>query len=239
MNKKFISLALTFAAGLAVGHAQIARVSTPEPILRGQESAMYNPVLSNDGRTILFSDVDHTNLRSYDIEAGVVSPVKASAIEAMTAQFDKAGNVRFTSPVVEAKGSTIVINGKTYSPVPSHAGYTWESVSPDGTKVMFFAAGVGIIITDLNGNIIARPGNYEAPVWFGNDYIVAQNATDDGHQYHSSQIVLLNLDGSKIQALTKPESMTFSPAASAEAGKVVYSTIDGRLYQMNLEIINE
>ncbi len=239
MNKKTISVVLAAVAGLAAGHAQIARVSTPEPILKGQESAMYNPVLSNDGSTVLFSDVDHTNLRAYDMEAGVVTPVKATSNEAMTAQFDKNGKVTFSSPVVEAKGSTIIINGKSYSPVPSFAGYTWESVSPDGKKVMFFAAGVGIIVTDLNGNILARPGNYEAPVWFGNDYIVAQNSTDDGHQYHSSQIVLLSVDGSKTQALTKPESMTFSPAASAEAGKVVYSTIDGRLYQINLEIINE
>ena len=239
MNKKTLTLALAAVAGIAAGHAQIARVSTPEPILKGQESEMYNPVMSKDGSTLLFSDVDHTNLRSYDLQAGVVSAVKATSKEAMTAQFDKAGKVVFSSPVVEAKGSTIIINGKSYSPVPSYAGYTWESVSPDGKKVMFFAAGVGIIVTDLNGNIIARPGKYEAPVWFGNNHIVAQNATDDGHQYHSSQIVLLNLDGSEVQELTKPESMTFSPAASAEAGKVVYSTIDGRLYQVNIELINK
>lgn len=239
MKRKALTLALIAAASVTL-HAEIARVSTPEPILRGQESDMYFPVLSNDGRTLLFSGVDHQNLRAFDMEAGSVSAIKATANEAFNARFDADGKITYQpSPIVEAKGSTIVINGKSYSPVASHAGYTWESVSPDGTKVMFFAAGVGIIITDLNGNIIARPGNYEAPVWYGNNHIVAQNATDDGHQYHSSQIVMLTLDGSERQDLTRPESMTFSPAASAEAGKVVYSTIDGRLYQVNVQLINE
>lgn len=237
MNKKTITLALAAVAVCAATHAQIARVSTPEPILKGQESAMYNPVLSNDGSTLLFSDVDYSNLRSYDMEAGVVKSVKATAEEAMNAQFDKKGEITYASPVVSTKGSSIIINGKSYSPVDCYAGYLWESVSPDGTKVMFVAAGVGVIITDLKGNIIARPGNYEAPVWYGNDHIVVQKATDDGHQYQSSQILLLNLDGTESQALTKPESMTFTPAASAEAGKIVYSTIDGRLYQINVELI--
>ena len=101
---------------------------------------------------------------------------------------------------------------------------------------MFFAAGFGIVITDLNGNILSTPGNFEAPVWYGNDHIVAMNATNDGHNYRSSQIVLLSADGTQFQALTKPESMTMNPTASFDAGKIVYATIDGRLYQMNIKL---
>ena len=84
--------------------------------------------------------------------------------------------------------------------------------------------------------MIARPGNYESPAWFGNDHLVVQNATDDGHQLHSSQILLLSLDGSEKQELTKPESMTMTPTASIKANKVVYSTITGRLYEMDVKL---
>jgi hypothetical protein len=73
-------------------------------------------------------------------------------------------------------------------------------------------------------------------VWFGDNHIVAMNATNDGHNYRSSQIVLMSVDGSQFQELTKPESMTMNPTASFVAGKIVYATIDGRLYQMNLKL---
>ena len=63
-------------------------------------------------------------------------------------------------------------------------------------------------------------------------------ATDDGHQYSSSQIVMLKADGSEIQEITRPESMTMFPTASFEAGKIVYNTIDGRLFEMSVNLIN-
>lgn len=145
-----------------------------------------------------------------------------------------------TATRVRTEGATLIIakNGveKTYTPIERSAGYIWSSLSPDGSKVMFFAAGYGIVITDLEGKVLATPGNYEDPVWFGNDHIVAMNATNDGYNYHSSQIILLSVDGSQKQELTKPESMTMNPTASFEAGKIVYATIDGRLYQMNLKL---
>lgn len=141
---------------------------------------------------------------------------------------------------VRTEGTQLFIakNGveKAYTPVEGSAGYIWSSLSPDGTKVMFFAAGHGIVITDLNGKVLANPGNYETPVWYGNNHIVAMNATNDGHNYRSSQIVIVKADGSEMQALTKPESMTMTPTASFAAGKIVYSTIDGRLYQMNIKL---
>lgn len=141
---------------------------------------------------------------------------------------------------VRTEGAQLFIthNGveKAYTPIEGSVGYIWASLSPDGSKVMFFAAAHGIVITDLDGNILSMPGNYEAPVWFGNNHIVAMNATNDGYNYHSSQIVLLSVDGTQKQELTKPESMTMNPTASFEAGKIVYATIDGRLYQMNINL---
>lgn len=141
---------------------------------------------------------------------------------------------------VYTEGSKIFVNvngkEKSYSPVESYAGYLWESLSPDKTKIAFFAAGKGIVIIDLNGNVLAQLGKYEFPCWMGNDYIVAQNAKDDGHQFTSSQIMLLKADGSWKKELTSKTSMTMQPTTSSEAKKIVYSTIDGNLFEMDINI---
>lgn len=219
--------------------AQIAEVSAPQPLLRGVESEMYNPVLSADGSRLLFSHSDFSDLREYDFNNEVTRKVSADRRQAFAAHFE--GNtVVFDNPTLRCEGASVVLsaNGKetVISPVDCEAGYLWASLSPDGKKVMFLAAGKGIYITDLKGNVLATPGNFEYPVWYGNDNIVVQNATDDGHQYHSSQIVMLSLDGKVRQDLTRPESMSMAPTASAAAGRIVYSTIDGRLYQMNVTL---
>lgn len=141
---------------------------------------------------------------------------------------------------VYTTGSQLVvnINGKEnrYTPVESYAGYLWSSISPKGDKIAFFAAGKGIIVTDLQGKVLAELGNYEMPCWYNNDYIVAQNATDDGYQYTSSQILLLKADGTFRQELTAKTSMTMQPTAGG--GKIVYTTIDGNLTMIEL-VINE
>lgn len=237
MKKSILSL---FAVGAALTlNAQIAEVSKPEPILRGVESEMFNPVLSADGNYLMFSDANYTNVRQYEFASGAISHVNIGQRQAIRARVDNQG--RISEPVgVRTEGSTLYItkNGveKAYTPIDSYAGYIWASLSPDGQKVMFVAAGHGIVITDLDGKIIAEPGNFEAPVWFGNDHIVVQNTTDDGHQFHSSQILLMNLDGTQQQAITRPESMTFTPAASLQGHKIVYNTIDGYLYMVNVTL---
>lgn len=139
---------------------------------------------------------------------------------------------------VDVKGSNLIItvNGKerSYSPVESFAGYLWPSLSPDGTRVLFYAAGAGAFVTDLNGKVLASLGNYEMPCWYNNDYVVAQNATDDGHQFTSSQIMLLKADGTFRHELTRPTSMSMQPTSAA--GKIVYTSIDGILYLMEITI---
>lgn len=232
------NLLLTATLIICMGaSAQIVRTSTPEPILRGTQSDMYYPSISEDGRYLSFTDAQFGNRRVYDFVDNVTvmaEKTDAATMRAITAK---------TRITARTEGSELIItNNDTetrVSPVESYAGYLWPSVSPDGKHVMFVAAGQGIVITDLKGNIIARPGNrrLEAPVWFGNNHIVAMNTTDDGHNIESSQIIMLSMDGKETQALTKPESMTMFPAADSKSGRIVWNTIDGRLYQVKVELI--
>ena len=137
---------------------------------------------------------------------------------------------------IEGSRVHVTVNGeeRVFSPVDSWAGYLWASLSPDGKRVAFFAAGKGIVVIDLRGQILAMPGNYEMPCWYNNDYLVAQNAKDDGHQFTSSQILLLKADGTWQAELTKPASMSMQPTCGG--GKIVYTTIDGLLYEMKINI---
>ena len=130
----------------------------------------------------------------------------------------------------------VTVGGKerVFSPVDSWAGYLWASLSPDGQRVAFFAAGKGIVIIDLRGQMVAMLGNYEMPCWYNNDYLVAQHATDDGHQYTSSQLMLLKADGTWQAELNTPASMAMHPTCGG--GKIVYTTIDGLLYEMHINI---
>lgn len=237
--KKILLAAITLAGAL-IAQAQIADVGVPQPLLKGVESDMYNPVLSADGSKLLFSDIDYSNLRVYDFNDNVTEKVPARGYSIYN-HFAKVKVAVNTGGAVRTEGSKLIItdsNGveKSFTPIECTAGYCWASLSPDGKKVVFLAAGKGLVVTDLNGNILAQPGNYESPAWFGNDHLLVQHATDDGHQLRSSQILLINLDGSAVQPLTKPESMTMTPTGSAEAGKVVFSTIDGRLYQQTVKL---
>ena len=221
-----------------------------------ESRAGLDATFSCDGQTVYFVTrtwQDNRNMRqakSYDIATRKLNEISAKGRVVARPMALKNGVmttidgvVSITdnkSTTVRTKGSVLYIgrNGveKAYTPVESHAGYLWESLSPDGTKVMFFAAGKGIVITDLNGNVLKQLGNYESPVWFGNDCVVAMNAKHNGYQHTASQIVLMRADGSELQELTRPESMTMNPTASFEAGKIVYNTIDGRLYQMNVNL---
>ena len=130
----------------------------------------------------------------------------------------------------------VIVNGeeRVFSPVDSWAGYLWASLSPDGKRVAFFAAGKGIVVIDLRGQMLAMLGNYEMPCWYNNDYLVAQNAKDDGHQFTSSQLMLLKADGTWQAELTKPASMSMQPTCGG--GRIVYTTIDGLLYEMRINI---
>ncbi|MBD5249208.1 MAG: hypothetical protein HDS58_03835 [Barnesiella sp.] len=264
--KKSIIIGAMLAVGLAAS-AQVARVKSTQPLLQGVESEMYHPRLSPDGSMLLFSSVNYKGLKLYDFNDGVTTRISDEPRAGFDAQFTTDGiryevkkqgeygknayasrsralgkKVKPVSGVsVRTEGSVLYITRKgvekAYTPVESYAGYIWESLSPDGTKVMFVAAGKGVVITDLEGRILSQPGMYEAPVWLGNNAIAAMKSTDDGHQFSSSQIVAMDLNGGNLTELTRPESMAMYPTATAAGDKLVYNTIDGRLILMNLELL--
>ena len=164
-----------------------------------------------------------------------VPATRGGAVKAPGKSYDSSSDLG-SAAWTEGNRVHVIVNGeeRVFTPVDSWAGYLWASLSPDGRRVAFFAAGKGIVVIDLRGQMLAMLGNYEMPCWYNNDYLVAQNAKDDGHQFTSSQILLLKADGSWKTELTKPASMTMQPTCGG--GKIVYTTIDGLLYEMTIAI---
>ena len=218
--------------------------------------------ISNDGQMVVYSEMSfknkrrHQAVKSIDLASGKKQTlVKASrhqqgfTLENGTAATVTDGKMKVHAlkkgaaksverPVLSRYHLKLYItrNGQTTQLAPNGADerYIWASLSPDGKRVAFFAAGKGIVIIDLRGQMLAMLGNYEMPCWYNNDYLVAQNAKDDGHQFTSSQILLLKADGTFKAELTKPASMTMQPTCGG--GRIVYTTIDGLLYEMMINI---
>ena len=220
--------------------------------------AGFAPVFSKDGKSVYFLSQTRENMLVYrsmkkvnldgtgmeivaDKSRGMLHPVAVDGgVAAISDNGRKLKSMNKGGTYVYSTGKEIVVmrNGveKKITPVPTNYTYLWESLSPDGTKILFYAGGRGAYVCDLDGNVVASLGKYTSPAWCGNNYVVAVNATHDGHQYETSQIVLLKADNSYKKELTTPASMSMHPTASVSGDRIAYNTIDGRLFIMDLKI---
>ena len=226
--------------------------------LASDRLAGFSPAFSKDGKSVYFLSQTRENMlvyremKSVNLDGtemstvmgksrGMLHPVAVDGGVVTVSDNGrklKAKSNGGTYAYSAGKKIVVVKNGieKKIAPVPTKYTYIWESLSPDGTKILFYAGGKGAYICDLDGNLVAELGKYTSPAWCGNDYVVAVNATHDGHQYETSQIVLLKVDGSYKKELTAPVSMSMHPTASASGDRITYNTIDGRLFLMDLRI---
>lgn len=226
--------------------------------LASDRLAGFSPAFSKDGKSVYFLSQTRENMlvyremKSVNLDGtgmstvmgksrGMLHPVAVDGGVVTVSDNGrklKAKSNGGTYAYSAGKKIVVVKNGieKKIAPVPTKYTYIWESLSPDGTKILFYAGGKGAYICDLDGNLVAELGKYTSPAWCGNDYVVAVNATHDGHQYETSQIVLLKVDGSYKKELTASVSMSMHPTASASGDRLTYNTIDGRLFLMDLRI---
>ena len=114
--------------------------------------------------------------------------------------------------------------------------YICASLSPDQTRILFRTK-KGTAICDLAGNEIVNLGSeINAPVWFGNDYVVGMDSEHDGYHNTSAAIVIASVETKEMQYLTDPADMGIFPNVDATSGRIVYCTEGGdiRMLQLNL-----
>lgn len=112
--------------------------------------------------------------------------------------------------------------------------YLWPSLSPDGTKIVYYLSMHGCFVCNLDGSDVRPLGYIHAPRWMGNDIIVGCRDYDNGTFITESSIVAARLDGT-TQTLTGSDVIALNPSADASAGKIAFSTPDGQLYVINLK----
>ena len=127
----------------------------------------------------------------------------------------------------------ITLNGKTrqLSPNGTQFSYMWASLSPDGTKVLFYQAAHGAYVCNLDGSNVCKVGKMRAPVWYDDNTIVGMIDLDDGEYIYASTIVAATLDGT-TQTLTDDATIAMYPHVAT--GKIVFSTPAGEAYIINV-----
>lgn len=114
--------------------------------------------------------------------------------------------------------------------------YIWVSLSPNNKMVLFTAAGKGTFVCNLNGEIIAKLGDLNAPVWYNDNYVVGMEDKDDGHIVTESKILIQAVNGKIKTQLSLPQHIAMYPTASAQSGKIAFHTLDGTLQIVEIAI---
>ena len=223
-------------------------------VLSTAPSAGHNVKISPDGQTVIYRESTFNNkhlrqsslqsvnlttgarqqlvkptrdLQGYAVDATSVGAVNKGKFNKKAIGSAKAVNV----PVLSInKGQLMItINGKTrnLSPNGTQFSYLWPSLSPDGTKVLYYVAAHGAYVCNLDGSNVQKVGKMRAPVWYDDNTVVGMMDQDDGEFIYASTIVAATLDG-KTQVLTDDSTIAMYPHAIA--GKIAFSTPAGEAY---------
>lgn len=222
----------------------------------------YNAQISADGNTIIYREsqigtdrlkrtalksvnlatgktttiVDATrNLRAVELQGNAVvsvnkRKVKTVSIDGTTAKASK--------PVAFVEYGQLMLstNGKVKKLSPNGTtgqSYLWPSVSPDGQKVVYYLAGMGTFVCNIDGTNPTRIGSIRSPKWYNNDIVVGMNDTDNGEYVTASEIIAISADGTTTQVLTSADQIAMYP--SVAVGKIAYTTTNGEAYIINVK----
>jgi Tol biopolymer transport system component len=201
--------------------------------------AGYNVEISADSKEVTYREVTYAKDKSRltSLVRQDLSTAKKSTLVKSTREMHQARVRRAIAPVVSIQNGELVLTVGTVTKVLSPNGqglsYLWPSVSPDGSKIVYYVSG-SVWVCNVNGTNPQRIGKFRAPQWYNNNVVVGMNDQDNGHYVTSSEIVAYTLDGEK-QVLTNNTIMAMYPHVSADGSKIVCSTPVGEAYLINLK----
>ncbi len=201
--------------------------------------AGYNVEISADSKQVTYREITlaKDNGRLTSLVRQDLATAKRSTLVKSTRNMHQARARQAAAPVVSIQNGELVITVGTVSKVLSPNGqgrsYLWPSLSPDGTKILYFVSG-NVWVCNIDGSNVTRIGNFRAPQWYNNNVVVGMNDIDNGHFVTSSEVVAYTLDGKK-QVLTSGNIMAMYPYASANGKKIVCSTPMGEAYIINIK----
>ena len=207
-------------------------------IITEAEGAGWNVKISHNGSKITYRQRhDNNPLIRYDIMQHNMTEGKAvvrAQAQRGTAQL-VAADANSTVAVNEHLHMVLNHNGKNIilTPNGTNEAYNWPSISPDGSKILYYVSGKGCFVCDINGNNVRKITNHcRAAQWYNNNTIVGMADEDDGTVLTASAIVVYTLDG-KSQILVGKNTMAIYPFATE--GKIAFSTAAGEMYVLNVK----
>ena len=227
------------------------------------DGAGYGATVAADGKTIVFRETTFTpqhlkmtSLKSLSLATGAkreLAPAQRALqgyrIDGNAAAVISRGKMRMRSlngakvvatppalSLTQNHEMQLTRNGRTtlLAPNGKNVRYIWPSLSPDGTKVLYYVSGVGCFVCDLNGNNVKPMGQLRAAKWYDNATIVGMNDKDNGEYVTSSSIVAKSLSGAE-QTLTSEDIIAQYPRVSPSARKIAFETPAGEAYIINLK----
>ena len=246
---------LLLSTSTNVGLPKFDLKTNESKVLTNARGAGFNAQISSDGASVIYREDSYTanhlrmeRLNSVNVESGAVANIVAPtrnlqgyAIEGTTVAAVNKGKLaakgKVSVPVLSINNRQLMItrNGKTsvFSPNGENFSYIWPSVSPDGTKALYYVCGVGAFVCDIDGSNVKSLGTVRAPQWYGNDVVIGMNDVDDGEMILSSSIVATTLSGQQ-QVLTDASVVAMYPCTSLNGGKIAFSTPAGEAYIINI-----
>ena len=229
-----------------------------------EAGAGYGLQISSDGNNIVYRTkeykgrLSYTSLKSLNLETGKETVLinqtrnlEGTAVKDGTVLAIDNGKLK----VQRIAGKKLAVNppvssikdGKLYvtqgnstrlvSPLGKNLNYLWNSVSPDGTKLLFYVVEQGkSYVSNIDGSKPVSLGTLRAPKWMGNDWVTGMVDFDNGYVTTASIIVAVTADGTLRKNLTDRSIIAMSPTPSADASKILYNTGDGKVYLMSIEI---
>ena len=225
--------------------------------LTTQAGAGSNVCISQDGQQVVYGEVSYKNKRRHEavktinLTSGksqtLVKPtrdLRGYSAGNATATVVADGQVKsFTlakgvpdgdnRPVLSRHHLKLYITqgGVTTQLAPngSDEHYIWGSLSPDGSRVLYYVSGLGTFVCDIDGTHVTPMGNLTAPKWWDNNTIVGMDEEDGEYAITASRIVARTLEGEQ-QVLTGDDVIATYPLPSSLGGKIVFSTPDGQIY---------
>lgn len=189
--------------------------------------------LNNNKKRSLLSATRH--LQGYDIDGSTVAIMGDGKLSLHSLQGRQSALSR---PVLTHYHLKLYVNhhDETYQLAPNGLDehYIWGSLSPDGSKVLYYVSGHGAFVCDIDGKNVIAMGNLTAPKWWDNNIIVGMKETDDEYKIIHSSIVARTLDGVE-QVLTGEDVVATYPLPSSRSGRIAFSTPDGKVFLMTIK----
>ncbi|MEG0560537.1 MAG: hypothetical protein RSA66_09055 [Muribaculaceae bacterium] len=227
------------------------------------QGAGYDVKILEDGNTVIYRETsftkDHlkkTALKSATLSDGAVATIveatrdlqgvatKNGAIYAVkngklsTKSFS--GRKVISTPVMSIKNGQLMITKgsktRTFSPNGNEVRYIWPSVSPDGTRVLYYVTGVGAFVCNIDGSNITSLGIVRAPKWYNSETIIGMEDVNGEYDTVKSSIIAVSIDGNIRQTLTDSSVIAMYPTASAQGDKISFTTVDGKAYIININV---